>query len=150
MKGIKWACVTITVAILGAAACVWRTEIESAHVTVAGREFMVRVADSASERERGMSKKTDGGMLFVFSRPEVQFFWMHDMLIPLDVLWIEEGEVVDIDWSVPAPGFGEEPARMDSSPYEVRYVLELPAGEAEGILPGSTVEIVLDEGARLW
>lgn len=128
----------------------WPTEVETAHVTIDGQEFVVLVADDAAEQERGMSGRTDGGMLFIFREPQVQRFWMNEMLIPLDVLWIQDGEIVDLDRNVPAPRTGEEPARMSSDPYKVRYVLELPAGEAEGILPGSAVEIVLDESGRPW
>lgn len=147
---MKWVLVAFAIVSTGVLFYFWPTEIESATVIINGREFIVRVADEPAEQQRGMSGKTDGGMLFVFSEPKVQHFWMHQMLIPLDVLWIQDGEVVDLDRNVPAPGPGEAPATMNSSPHEVQYVLELPAGEAEGILPGSAVEIVLDESGRPW
>lgn len=63
--------------------------------------FTLWIADTPTKRSQGLSGITtladDQGMLFVFSEASNYPFWMKDMLIPLDIIWLnEEKEVVFI------------------------------------------------------
>ena len=69
-------------------------------MTVNGQKFRLWVADDATERERGLMKVTseqlarlpDGterGMIFVFDRESVLYFWMKDTIIPLDIAYLD-------------------------------------------------------------
>ena len=116
---------------------------------LSGGDQSIRVwyADSDETRRHGLSSEKlknlpVDGMLFRFDESEVQHFWMNKMKFDLDVLWIEGHEIVKIDLDIPAPAFGEEPAKMTSSPYEVNRVLELPAGGVEkwGFDIGDSIE----------
>lgn len=92
---------------------------------------VLELADTPEEREQGLSGRTslpaDYGMLFVFESKNVYGFWMKDMFIPIDILWLsDDGTVLAIDDSV-------QPATYPSvfyPPVPVQYVLETAAGAA--------------------
>ncbi len=64
-------------------------------VTVVGgfgqAHFRVAIADDPEERARGLMNVTQmptmAGMLFVYDSPQHATFWMHNTLIPLDMLF---------------------------------------------------------------
>jgi uncharacterized membrane protein (UPF0127 family) len=88
-------------------------------------------ADTSTEREQGLSGRVDipedYGMLFVFPEKGDYAFWMKDMLVPIDILWLSDtGTITGIERSV-------QPATYPSTfhpPLPVRYVLETRAGTA--------------------
>lgn len=101
-------------------------------ITLAGREIRVTIADTPEERAHGLSGRVrlseDEGMLFVFPGDGKYAFWMKDMRFSIDILWIAaDGEVVHIVERA-AP---ETYPRTFVSEGLARYVLELPAGDAE-------------------
>ncbi len=72
----------------------------------------------------GREKLPEGrGMLFMMPGSDVQNFWMQGMLIPIDIIWIENGKVIGCESSV-----SPQDARIFTSPGPVGYVLEVPAG----------------------
>lgn len=92
------------------------------------------IANSPDKKELGLSFRdnldTDRGMLFIFEVPTVAFFWMKDMRIPLDIIWIMDDKIVDIDKNVPIPKTDTPLTQLPKySPSEkVNYVLEVNAG----------------------
>jgi uncharacterized protein len=100
-------------------------------------------AEAVSTPERlylGLSYRTklaEGqGMLFFMPAQAVQTFCMREMRIPLDLIWISDGQVAGITRNVPATYPGELP-----SPVPVTHVLEVPGGFADrhGIKTGDPV-----------
>ena len=89
----------------------------------------IEYATTETERERGLGGREsipdDYGMLFVFPKDDYYGFWMEDMLVPVDIFWLDaQGQVVfimaDIDpASYPDVFYPSVPAR---------YVLETAAG----------------------
>jgi uncharacterized membrane protein (UPF0127 family) len=103
--------------------------------------FKVEVADSFATRERGlMFRKHLGaqeGMLFEFEKPQPQWFWMKNTLIPLDMLFLDpKGEIVSI--ARDATPMSETPI---GSGADAVAVLEIPGGRAAqiGAEPGDKV-----------
>ena len=112
-------------------------------VTPSGRtRFFVEIADDDAEREKGLMFRTslapDRGMLFDFHTPREVAFWMHNTLIPLDIIYIQpNGVVLSIarnatpksDTPIPSGG-------------PVSGVLELAGGRAAeiGLMPGDRIE----------
>lgn len=112
-------------------------------VTDKGRfNIQVEVADTFQSRETGLMCRThlapDRGMLFDFKRPTDGIgFWMHNTLIPLDIIFIRpDGAVLSI---------ARNAHPLDDSPLPaggpVRGVLEIAGGRAAqlGLLPGDKV-----------
>lgn len=102
-------------------------------IVIRGHEFAVGVADTFLEKQRGLSGKNslerNEGMLFVFGWPAVRRFWMKDMLIPIDIIWINGNRIVGFEENVsPQPGVSMTELAVYKSPSPVDYVLEVPAG----------------------
>jgi uncharacterized membrane protein (UPF0127 family) len=115
-----------------------------ASLTVAGRVFDIEVANTPKKQERGLSgrKSLDEGKGMYFPMPASQYwvFWMQDMKIPIDIVWIRDNKVVDVTKDAPPPVGDEQPATF--SPREpADAVLEIPAGASEGIKLGDVVEL---------
>jgi uncharacterized membrane protein (UPF0127 family) len=61
----------------------------------------LRLARTEQERETGLmyvdSMPQDDGMLFVYTAPSTESYWMYHTLIPLSIAWIDkDGTIVDI------------------------------------------------------
>ena len=118
-----------------------------ARLTVGDKELTVALAQTHAERSQGLSGCTaipdNSGMLFVFPQLSNTAFWMKDMLIPLDIIWIKEGKVIGIEANAqpPQPGTADRDLPQYPSPDSVDHVLELSAGKAGeyDITEGSSV-----------
>lgn len=99
--------------------------------------FPVELAATSEDRIRGLSGRSylnsRTGMLFVFENAERFRFWMREMEISLDIVWISSGcNVVGISVDVPFPD--PETPLNDLPRYSpegtAQYVLEINGGEA--------------------
>jgi uncharacterized membrane protein (UPF0127 family) len=91
--------------------------------------FTVDVAATPEQQERGLmfvkSLRPDRGMLFPYDPPQDVAFWMHNTLIPLDILYIRsDGTIVRI---TKAKALDETPL---PSGQPVAAVLEIRSGRA--------------------
>lgn len=120
-------------------------------VRVGELEFPVEVVADSEKRMRGLSGRpsldAQTGMLFVFENEERFQFWMRDMEITLDIVWIGSNcQVVDVSENVPFPDsttpLRDLPRYSPESPS--KYVLEINGGEAAdlGLGIGDPVEFV--------
>lgn len=105
-------------------------------VIVSGQVVRVEIAKTAPEQSRGLGGRDflaeDEGMLFVFNEPKKPVFWMKDMKMNLDIIWIRDYKVVEITENVPAePGQTDDKLRRYSPASEVDMVLEVNAGWAK-------------------
>ncbi|MBS2023995.1 MAG: DUF192 domain-containing protein [Deltaproteobacteria bacterium] len=104
----------------------------------------VEVAASEEARARGLMFRPvldpDAGMLFVFEETRQHGFWMHNTLIGLDMVFLDEDRNV--------VGIVARARPHDDTPVGVRrpsrYCIELNAGaaEAHGVIPGVHVDFV--------
>ena len=148
--------VSVAVITLMAAAAVfvgWRGEaLGRGLVTIGGSDRVsVEIASTDSAREKGLSGRDglapDSGMLFIFQQPAIYTFWMKDMRFPIDILWIRQGQIVDMSVNAPVPVSGQ--AMSIYSPQSpADEVLELPAGyaAAHGLRTGLPVAVRIDSG----
>ena len=98
------------------------------------------IANDDLSREKGLSGRgsisSDTGMIFYFDEPGNYSFWMKDMLMPIDIVWIDQkktvvGIVENISpWTFPDKFMPPKP---------IKYVLELNLGGAKnfGIATGT-------------
>lgn len=112
-------------------------------VALGGVEVSSMIADTPAERAQGLSGvallKENEGMLFIFPADDRLGFWMKDMLISIDMIWLSsDKQVVHIEERV-SPDSYPKTFRPDTP---ARYVLEVPAGWAErhGVKVGDTAE----------
>jgi len=112
-------------------------------VTYGSRTANVEVVSSPVALAQGLSGRSSlapgSGMIFVFPDVAPRSFWMNDMLIPLDIIWLNSGRVVEIWADATPPTAGEQPARRAGPAADA--VLELPAGAtaASGLTIGDIV-----------
>jgi uncharacterized membrane protein (UPF0127 family) len=88
----------------------------------------------------------DRGMLFIFSQSGRHSFWMKDMLISIDIIWISaEGRVVDVQTAQPEPGVPDDQLKRYVPKDADLYVLEVRAGLADekGVHVGDEAQIEL-------
>jgi uncharacterized membrane protein (UPF0127 family) len=116
-----------------------------------GFPVAVEIAANDETREQGLmyrdSLAPDRGMIFLFVATGEYPFWMKNTLIPLDLIWIDEGgRVVHVEHDVP-------PCRADPCPSypphaPARQVLELAAGAARAhrVVDGSRLRFERIEG----
>src|SRR3989338_8913824 len=94
------------------------------------------VADTASEREQGLSGRSslaaDAGMWFVFDQMGRYPFWIIDMNFSIDIIWVDDAlRVVEIDRNIsPEPGVAPTHLKRYVNQFPARYVLEVPYGTA--------------------
>lgn len=100
-------------------------------VQIAATEIPVEIATSSAAVQKGLSGRVslaaDRGMLFLFDRPEKYRFWMPDMRFPIDIIWIDDNQVIDVDENV-SPKFDPLHPIFYTPARPVRYVLEVNAG----------------------
>lgn len=101
-------------------------------VIVNDHNINVWVADTQETRAQGLSGvprlSEKQGMLFVFDTPNQNGFWMKDMKIALDIIWLNSAqEVVHIEENVTPDTYPES----FYPPVPAFYVLEIGAGLAE-------------------
>ena len=106
--------------------------------------FAVTVADEPTEWRQGLSGvrslSDQTGKLFIFDSPDRYGIWMKDMLIPIDILWIDDERIIiHIEENISPDTYPE----TFSSPTPARFVLEVPAFTVESfkITPGQKITL---------
>jgi uncharacterized membrane protein (UPF0127 family) len=111
-----------------------------------GAKIRAEVMTDAKDMQRGMmfraSLPRGRGMLFIHGKPDRYPYWMYQVKIPLDIIWMDSNRrIVEISANTP-------PCRTNASQcpnyggHEVAlFVLELGGGEAQrlGIKVGDTL-----------
>ncbi len=121
-------------------------DLQKATIRIGGHKIDVWVMDNDSKREEGMMFLKDKdvaanqGMIFIFPAPQQASngFWMHNTLIPLDIIYVSPNKtVLNVQHG--------KPKNDTNLPSTDTYgsVIELKGGEAEklGIVHGTKVEI---------
>ncbi|MCB2128057.1 MAG: DUF192 domain-containing protein [Rhodobacteraceae bacterium] len=104
-------------------------------------QFSIEIAATPQEREKGLMFReklaSSAGMLFIYERPGRPAFWMHNTLIPLDMLFLGADGRVNAVHAMARP--------MDDTPIPgpdaTLMVLEINGGLAArlGITPGAVL-----------
>jgi uncharacterized membrane protein (UPF0127 family) len=79
-------------------------------------------------------------MLFPFEENKKRSFWMKDMQFDIDIIWIKDGEIIQIS---PKISHIRGEAEVVNSESEINEVLEINAGESErlGLKEGDRIKI---------
>ncbi|WP_208979551.1 DUF192 domain-containing protein [Pseudovibrio axinellae] len=141
MRVIRLAFVFILLGAMSVLAADMRTETLEVRSGNGKHAFQVQVAESASDRAKGLMGRTDltpdQGMLFIFPQSGLQYFWMKNTPSALDIIFI------GTDYKIKRIAHNTVPFSEDviSSDVPVKYVLEVLAGRAAelGIKPGDRI-----------
>lgn len=133
--------------------------MEKINIEIADKEYLVEVAKTQEEKEKGLQGRTElkesEGMLFDFSDDEGEIsMWMKDTLIPLDIIFINDDQVVTY------VGKGVPNTETKLSVQNTAYVLEvnINSGIKEGdeldfIGNGPVMKVLAQDGStqmELW
>jgi uncharacterized membrane protein (UPF0127 family) len=116
--------------------------MEHKYITLNGQTIDVEVAVTSEEQQKGLGGRAalaeNQGMFFQLPTVSIPSFWMKDMKIPIDILWINSGVVVGIEQNIPA----DDGAKLYSPTQPIDSVLELSAGWAarHGTSVGDRIE----------
>ena len=96
-----------------------------------GVSLRIDYATTETAREIGLGGRAsipnDYGMLFIFPKADYYGFWMKDMLVPIDIFWLDsKGQVVSITSNVATSTYPD----VFYSSMPSMYVLETIAGFA--------------------
>lgn len=117
----------------------------SAQVVVGDRILELEVARTAEQQATGLmyrkSLADDRGMLFEFNPPQSVRFWMKDVAIPLDMIFIKDGKVKAIAAAVPPCNTTPCPTYGPGTPID--RVIEVRGGRAKelGLKVGAPLNI---------
>jgi uncharacterized membrane protein (UPF0127 family) len=112
-------------------------------IKMGDRTVQMKIAALPAELQKGlMFVKTmgeDEGMLFVFTRPQPQGFWMRNTTLPLDIGYLDaSGELKEI---YPLYPLDERP--VSSRGRDIQYCLEMNQGwfKRHDIKPGAKLDL---------
>jgi len=105
---------------------------EKLKLTIDNKEYLLEIAKNQEQREKGLMNRRElaenGGMIFYFDKADYLSFWMKNTYIPLQIIFINGCEIVDIQ------GMAVEP---DPSNPQKTYVSKSPADKAIEINTGT-------------
>ncbi len=122
-----------------------KSEIEINGITIP-----IEVAKTDIQRRRGLSNQDSlpegEGMFFVFAQKDIKPpFWMKEMRFAIDIIWINDNEIVQIDKNVqsPEPGTTDNELILYMPDQPIDYVLEVTADftEKHNIKVGDMVDL---------
>ena len=115
--------------------------------TPGGKEIRAERAMTQEELTRGMkyreSLAADRGMLFFHLKEGNYPYWMHEVKVPLDLVWLDKDrKVVQIVYDAPPCPGPPENCKMYGGGFRAMYVLEVAAGQAKAlsIRPGTVLD----------
>ncbi len=102
--------------------------------------FQTYIADTPAKQQLGLMYQqelaTDSAMLFTFANSTYQQFWMKNTLIPLDIIFVNDNKIVDIEHNA-------KPCRQDPCP---TYNSEKPANQVLEINAGLSKKLNINIG----
>ncbi len=112
-------------------------------IKIGARTVRMQVAALPAEMEQGlMFRQTmgeDEGMLFVFTAPQRQGFWMRNTTLPLDIGYLDPaGELKEI-----YPMYPLDERSVTSRSHSIQFCLEMNQGwfKANGVKPGDKLDL---------
>ncbi len=99
---------------------------------IGSKSLEIEIANSEKSRTQGLSGRLNlpqnTGMLFIFPGSARHTFWMKDMKFDLDFIWINQGQVVQINEYVSSPDKTSGIPQVITPGININMVLEVPAG----------------------
>ncbi len=124
-------------------------------VIVGDHTYRMEVVVSSQAQAQGLSGRDSigsDGLVFLFGQKSRHAFWMKDMTFPIDIVWVDDGRVVEITSAEVAHCYAPDKTVIACSDRqqtlftpksEINQVIEVPLGAAAkmGFAVGESVEI---------
>jgi uncharacterized protein len=112
-----------------------------------GRQIRAEVEINPTDMQKGMmfrdSLPRGRGMLFIHDKPGLYAYWMYQVRIPLDMLWMDASHLI-VEISADTPPCKTKASECGSygGHQQAQFVLELGGGEARrlGLHEGETLD----------
>jgi len=118
-----------------------------ATATIKNQTFAIDVAKTPEAKQIGLSQKnsipSNYGMYFPFDKADYYAFWMKNMKLPIDIIFIRENKIVTIHDSVQPPIEESDNLPLYQPDEPADAVLEITAGlsKKNGFAKGDTVTL---------
>lgn len=124
-----------------------KPKIEINVITIGTTSIKVEIADTPEKRRQGLSGReslaSDSGMLFSYTKADKYPFWMKEMKLAIDFIWIRDQKVVDLLENIqpPKPETKDKDLPLYVPNQPVDQILEVNSGfiNSSGIQVGDTV-----------
>jgi uncharacterized membrane protein (UPF0127 family) len=117
----------------------------SGKIKVNNQEIELEIAQTPEQQQLGLmfrsSLPDNRGMLFPFSPPQTVKFWMKNVAIPLDMIFLENGTIKAILTSVPPCSLDPCPVYGPDVPIDMVIELNGGRGQELGLQVGDRLEI---------
>ena len=101
-------------------------------VTIGEKSIQAEIANTEIEKSKGLSGRSSidegTGMIFVYDEAKKYSFWMKDMNFSIDIIWINDGKIVDITYRAQPEKKYSKYLAIYKPDEPVKFVLEVPAG----------------------
>ena len=119
---------------------------EDKFAVISNKIINLEIAQTFQERQTGLMNRDylneNQGMIFLFDHPQQVDFWMKNMKISLDMLFISNKKIVNMYKNVPP--CTAEPCLIYPSKHDIDSVLELKAGfcDKNNVKIGENIQLV--------
>jgi uncharacterized membrane protein (UPF0127 family) len=116
-------------------------------VSLGSKAYRLEVVKTDEARNQGLSGRDallpGTGMLFLFDTADRYSFWMEKMRFPIDIVFLNNGTIVNIANEVQPPKTATEPPATVRPQQLFNQVIEIPAGDADvlGLKVGQKVNL---------
>ncbi len=116
-------------------------------VSIGSKIYRLEVVKTDEARNQGLSGRDallpGTGMLFLFDTADRYTFWMEKMRFPIDIVFLNNGTIVNIANEVQPPKTATEPPATVRPQQLINQVIEIPAGDADvlGLKVGQKVNL---------
>lgn len=116
---------------------------EEDFAVINGKKIFLEIADTPQKQAKGLMYikrlPEDYGMIFLFSRAELRSFWMKNVEIPLDIIFIRDKKIITIYKNVEVDN--QEKNTLYKSAFKSDCVIEVNAGFCDkyNVKPGDAI-----------
>lgn len=132
----------ITLVALATSGCV-DINRKNASVTIDKKNYTLKLAQTEEERRIGLSGISsldkNSGMLFTFEDKARHSFWMKDTLVPLQIIFIDGCEIVDIQ-EMKVEENPQDPQKVYTPSEAIDKAIELNSGSVSKDVLGSKID----------
>lgn len=109
------------------------TEFAKRKVTLGAKTFVVEIAETGDQHERGLMFRdklgADEGMLFIFKNEQTRFFWMKNTMIDLSIGYFNKDmKLIDLKEMKSGKGIADSALPTYASAQPAMYALEMNKG----------------------